>query len=74
MAFGEQLNEFAHNTHRITVKFSVAGIGEEYQQRYDAFWHLKKAADESAIWLNQIAEYLEPFTKNQHLSADDLPG
>jgi hypothetical protein len=34
---------------------------------------LKKAADESAIWLNRIAELLKPLTKNQHLSADDLP-
>ena len=71
MAFGEQLHEFAqyaldHN------EVSVAGIGEEYQQLYDAFWHLKTAADESTIWLNRIAEYLEPLTKDQHLSADDL--
>ena len=72
MAFGEQLHEFAQyaSDHG---EVSAAGIGQEYQQLYDAFWHVKKAADESAIWLNRIAEYLEPLTKNQHLSADELP-
>jgi hypothetical protein len=34
---------------------------------------LKQAADESVIWLNRIAKYLELFNKNKHLSADDLP-
>ena len=72
MAFGEQLHEFAQYTPD-NNEASAAGIGEEYQQLYDAFWHLKKAADESAIWLNRIAKHLEPLTKNQHLSADDLP-
>src|SRR5262249_991542 len=52
---------------------SVAGIGEGYQQLYDAFWHSKTAADESGIWLNRIAEYLEPITKDQPLRTDDLP-
>ena len=72
MAFGEQLHEFAQCAPDHD-EVSIAGVGEEYQQLYDAFWHLKKAADESTIWLNRIAEYLEPLTKNQHLSADDLP-
>ena len=72
MAFGEQLHEFAQCAPDHD-EVSIAGVGEEYQQLYDAFWHLKKAADESTIWLNRIAEYLEPLTKDQHLSADDLP-
>jgi len=72
MGFGEQLHEFAQCTPDHD-EVSIAGVGEEYQQLYDAFWHLKKAADESTIWLNRIAEYLEPLTKDQHLSADDLP-
>ena len=72
MTFGEQLHEFAQCAPDHD-EVSVAGIGEGYQQLYDAFWHLQTAADESRIWLNRIAEYLEPITKDQHLSADDLP-
>ena len=72
MTFGEQLHEFAQYAPDHD-EVSVAGIGEGYQQLYDAFWHLQTAADESRIWLNRIAEYLEPITKDQHLSADDLP-
>ena len=72
MAFGEQLHEFAQYAPDHD-EVSVAGIGEEYQQLHNAFGNLKKAADESAIWLNRIAEYLEPIAKNQRLSADNLP-
>jgi hypothetical protein len=71
MAFGEQLHEFAQYAPD-HGEVSAAGIGEEYQQLYDAFGHLKTAADESAIWLNRIAELLKPLTKNQQLNADDL--
>jgi hypothetical protein len=72
MAFGEQLHEFAQCAPD-HGEVSTAGIGEEYQQLHNAFGNLKKAADESAIWLNRIAEYLEPIAKNQRLSGDNLP-
>ena len=72
MAFGEQLHEFAQCAPD-HGEVSIAGIGEEYQQLHNAFGNLKKAADESAIWLNRIAEYLEPIAKNQRLSGDNLP-
>jgi hypothetical protein len=72
MAFGEQLHEFAQYAPD-RGEVLVAGIGEEYQQLHDAYGQLKKAADESVIWLMRIAKYLEPLTKDQHLSADDLP-
>ena len=72
MAFGEQLHEFAQYAPD-QDEVSVAGIGEEYQKLHDAYGHLKKAADESAIWVHRIAKYLEPLSKNQHLSADNLP-
>jgi len=71
MAFGEQLQEFAQYAPDHD-EVSVAGIGEEYQQLHDAYGPLKKAADESVIWLNRIAKYLEPLNGNQHLSADNL--
>jgi len=72
MAFGEQLHEFAQYAPD-QDEVSVAGIGEEYQKLHDAYGHLKKAADESAIWVRRIAKYLKPLTKNQHLNADNLP-
>src|SRR5262252_4937933 len=71
MAFGEQLHEFAQYAPDHD-EVSVAGIGEEYQQLHDAYGHLEKAADESVIWLNRIAKYLEPLNRIQHLSADNL--
>ena len=71
MAFGEQLHEFSQYAPD-RGEVLVAGIGEEYQQLHDAYGQLKNAADESVIWLMRIAKYLEPLTKHQHLSADDL--
>ena len=58
--------------HRLRHLRSLAGRQVEYQQLHDAYGHLKKAANESVIWLNRIAKYLEPLNGNQHLSADNL--
>ena len=49
----------------------IMAFGEQLHD--NAYGHLKKAADESAIWVRRIAKYLKPLTKNQHLNADNLP-